>query len=69
MIKRVFFFLARPIAEPSALECVAFAVVGVILARTIGVESPFGGVGIAFGVVYVLGLLRLAMDAAAGGRG
>jgi len=69
MIKRVFLFLARPIAEPSALECIAFAVVGVILARTIGVESLLGSIGVAFGVVYVLGLLRLAMDAAAGGRG
>lgn len=69
MIKRAFLFLARPIAEPSALECIAFAVVGVILARAIGVESMVGGVGIAFGVVYVLGLLRLAFDAAAGGRG
>jgi hypothetical protein len=69
MIKRAFLFLARPVAEPSALECIAFAVVGVILARTIGVESLLGSIGVAFGVVYVLGLLRLAMDAAAGGRG
>lgn len=69
MIKRVLLFLARPVAEPSALECIAFAVVGVILARTIGVESLLGSIGVAFAVVYVLGLLRLAMDAAAGGRG
>lgn len=67
-MKRVFLFLASPIAKPSALECIAFAVVGAILARAIGVESIVGGIAIPFAVVYVLGLLRLAFDWAAGGR-
>lgn len=61
--------LARPIAEPSALECIAFAVVGTILARALGIDAPYAAVGVAFGVVYVLGLLRLALDAAVGRKG
>ena len=69
MVKRVLIFLAAPFAKPSALECIAFAIVGGILARAIGVESIVGGIAIPFAVVYVLGLLRLAFDWAAGGRG
>lgn len=65
----VLLLLLRPIGEPSALECIAFAVVGMILARAVGVESVPGGIAFALGVVYVLGLLRLALDAAVGRKG
>ena len=47
MIRRAFLSLARPIAEPSALECIAFAVVGAILARALGLgDSLLGGASV-----------------------
>jgi hypothetical protein len=59
----------RPIGATSRGETLALAVVGVILARTIGRESYLAAVLVPFAIVYVFGLLRLALDAAAGRKG
>ena len=61
-------FLA-PIGATSRGETLALALVGLILARSIGHESYLAAVLVPFAIVYVFGLLRLAWNAAAGRKG
>jgi hypothetical protein len=58
-----------PMGAPSRGETLALAVVGLILARSIGRESYLAAVLVPFAIVYVFGLLRLAWDAAARRKG
>ncbi len=58
-----------PLGVTSRGETLALAVVGLILAESIGHDSYLAAVLVPFAIVYVFGLLRLAWNAAAGRKG
>jgi len=58
---RAFLFAARPVGAAGDREALALGVLGGLLSRALGVENWFSSVGIAFGVIYVFGLLRLVL--------
>jgi hypothetical protein len=56
---RAFHFIARPLGAATDREAIALGVVGIFLARALGVENVFAWAGIGLAVLYVFGLLRL----------